>query len=639
MMGLARGTGAACAALLAAAAAQAIEGTVTTTEGDPIPNAFVSLLGEDYSFRGYAITNNAGVFEIEADAPNGRLVVQPPAKEDAEGIGIYEHMPRIFAINGAPVAKVQLPEAETLVIRAYDAEGELMRWEDFEANGTFGGQFMYVTDHNHCMQEAIIWPAHDAESRAQESPREKGLPAVVIPKGEGGRIQVLYWPVAGYGKLLVNFHGRWRSEDSNAVLLNDALTLEAMRSLREKHEHKFVEKAALNIGVLRQRFRDALLVEDEAARAKLMDPLLGDILREHDRLEFADAKARIAAGEVNKPDWTLGAFEGGQQALAQYEWAAEHGPFDLATVLLGWSWTDLGRGTTPAQIDAGANISALIDAGYEVKTHGVVWLQELGILPERAKRLAAEDFIHAQLDQLDELLQAFGGAIDLWEAMNEPANVNTIGLARQDVLDLMAAAAQSIRKSGNTALVNNGHEADYGNKYTLYTLDGEPVNNHKQTFLEFLKDAQEANRLDEIDVIGLQFYPGAQLADRLGGVEGPAMTVAWFADTLDRYAALGKPIHITECSFPSTYGSGWKSGYWREPWNEQTQADYLERILTIAYAHPAVQSFTWWDISDLNASVVSGGLRDNLGVAKPAFGRLSELTESWRNAGENTAAP
>ena len=132
------------------------------------------------------------------------------------------------------------------------------------------------------------------------------------------------------------------------------------------------------------------------------------------------------------------------------------------------------------------------------------------------------------------------------------------------------------------------------------------------------------------DVVGLQYYPGFHFNESFGGLQGPATTPSWLVDTFARYAALKRPIHITEFSVPSSYQSDWTSGYWREPWTEQTQADYAEMVFTLAYADPNVHSITWWDVMDKKSSVTTGGLCDANGAPKPALARLKKLIADWK---------
>jgi GH35 family endo-1,4-beta-xylanase len=135
--------------------------------------------------------------------------------------------------------------------------------------------------------------------------------------------------------------------------------------------------------------------------------------------------------------------------------------------------------------------------------------------------------------------------------------------------------------------------------------------------------------VNSVDAVGLQFYPGYHLNSTFGDLEGPAKTPSWLVDTIEDYGRFGKPIHITEFSVPSSYGENWNAGYWREPWTETTQADYAEAILTLAFGNSNVQSVTWWDISDANSSVVTGGIMNAQGQPKQVYTRIQQLLKSW----------
>jgi len=593
------------------ASAATLEGSVTSTDGAPIPYAFVSLLGEDYAFLGYALADADGAFRIESDSPGARIAVQPPGKTNDEGIDVYEYMPRVYELDGAERADIKLPPAGCIVLKGYDDEGNLMRWEDWEKRGVFGGTFMYWTDAKGRMQEAVPWPVHDEYSKEQESPRRLGLPALCVPVGSSGIPYVLFWEITGDGKLqlpMSKFTIERRGQ-SIVVNVNHALAYAAIESLAQTPNVK-----SGNVDFLWNE-----LTEEPA------EDVLVNALRARDKLVLANARSAIESmSDEKRGEFIFGLFGTKPIKTEQYAELHEMG-FSMVTVLTGWAWTDFARGTTAQHAATALAMPTWKKQGFTIKEHGAVWLQELGIMPPRAKRLSHAELREAYLTQLESLVDAFAADITLWEAMNEPATINSVGMPRKGVLDLMTESAALLKDRGLPTLVNSGHEGDYGNKYLAYSLDGKPTGHFRQTYHAFLETAQEGGALDNIDVIGLQFYPGAHLEDYLGDVQGPAITPAQFQDQLDLYAEFGKPIHITECSFPSRYEDGWTSGYWREPWTEAIQADYAEQIITIAFAHPAVESFTWWDVNDESASVVSGGLYTRDGRPKEIAGKLGEF--------------
>ena len=638
---------------------EAFSGTVSSEGDTAIPFAFVGLLTPDFGLAAHTATDMDGAFAIETEAESKYVVVQPPPREDADGIGVYSFEPRIHERNGATEADIRLPDAGCLVAMAYDAEGRLLRWEDFMRRGNFGGQFMYAADLDDRMTPAAVWPVFDAEARALGSPREKGLPALVVAPDAPTVLQVLFWEVPGYGKVQLaadNAGEGYRLKtagDHLTLRLNVEFARTAVHNLVRRRDYYSAEAAA-DIDGLVAALDDVLAKSEPVPQAAAADRVLADALDLRDRLELDAARdaasayrkgvlrieVRDASGQPvpgcsvditqQSHDFRFGVFQGGEYREKAMSAARDAG-FELATVLLAWGWSDAKQYANRwGEFDTFIGISPLRDLGFTVKTHGAVWLQEYGVLPDYARALPLPELHQAILEQQGALLDAFGDKITLWEAMNEPASTNTVDMPREEVLSLIQKAADAIKNVPETVtLINNPHEFDYGRKYMFYALDGQPVDDYNLTYLAFLEEAQKAGALAAIDVIGLQFYPGSHLAESLGGIEGPAPPPPWLTDTLDRYARFGLPVHITEFSVPASYGPDWNTGYWHEPSNETTQAEYAEAAFTLAFGHPSVQSITWWDVSDRESSVVTGGLLDTAGNPRPAYERIRQLIADW----------
>jgi hypothetical protein len=629
-------------------------------EGDkPLARAFVGLFSSDWTMVETGATDTAGAFSIDGDTEGGFLAVQPLAKENSDGLGIYRAFPRIYALRSAQEVDLKLPDGGCLVLKAYDRHGALMRWEDFERMGKMGGQFVYATNLDDQIRPASIWPVYDETAREAGSPREKGLPTVVIPPGEAYAVQVLFWETARYGKLLLRADNQGKGYhikspgDAHVLELNVELARTALADLERRQGH-FSSNSQTAITDVKARLAEAIGEADPIKRAAGADAVLASALDLRDRFELAAAKAaipKVRQGELtvrvesangqgvpkcevritqHSHDFLFGVFEGSPYNARSFEAARDAG-FELATVLPAWGWSDVGaRAVSLRDLDRQLGISALAALGYRVKAHGVVWLQEYGILPGRAFAMSHEQVRQAAVEQLRGLLRAYSDRITLWEAMNEPAATNVLAMPRPMLNALLGESAHAIKGvPGMTSLVNSGHEVDYGRKYVIYGLDNKPLPEFNLSYLEALERADADGAMRDVDVVGIQFYPGYRFNAMFGGLQGPCMTPSWLVDTVGRYTRFGKPIHITEFSLPSSYEDDWYAGYWREPWNEQTQADYAEAAFTIAFGHPNVQSISWWDVTDLKPSVVTGGLIDASGQPKPAFERIKALMAAW----------
>ncbi len=653
---------------LGAPLASALSGRVTDTSGTPLSRVQVVLLDPGFG----PVADNAtesgadGAFSLPATPEDGFLVVQPkgesvtaaPALANGNTSAERRFMarrfqPRIYVMApDAGTPDLALPAAVSLVFEAYDANGKLMRWKDFETLGRYGGQFMYATNLDDEMVPATCWPIFGSLAGLNEGPREAGLPSVLIAPSQVAAVSFLFWPVPGYGKLMLkadNAGTGYSAKDAGglcSLILNYELARTAVHDL-SRRKARYPESAHEAIAALEDALAQALAQEEPRAIAKAADSILCDALRLRDRLELEAAQAAIpvvrkgtlvvkveggAAGcEVRiaqeNHDFLFGVMEGSPYEGTAYEIAREAG-FEYATILPAWNWTrnpKLKKGV----IDRIFGISALGRLGYRIKAHGVVWMQGYGIMPDDACGMAHADLGKAVLSQQQSLLDVFGAKIDIWEAMNEPAATNVPGVPRAGMMGMLGDAAAAIKDKEKPSLVNSPHELSHGAKYLIHRLDGQPLDDYALTFSAFLSAMEKEKGLDNIDIVGLQFYPGFHLNQDFGGLQGPAYTPAALLDTVERYTRFGKDIHITEVSMPSSYGGDWFAGYWRKPWDEATQADYAEAVYTLAFAHPKVHSVTWWDITDAKPSVLTGGLLAANGAPKPAFERIKDLIAQW----------
>ncbi|HXX63193.1 MAG TPA: 1,4-beta-xylanase, partial [Bacteroidota bacterium] len=128
------------------------------------------------------------------------------------------------------------------------------------------------------------------------------------------------------------------------------------------------------------------------------------------------------------------------------------------------------------------------------------------------------------------------------------------------------------------------------------------------------------------DVLGIQIYfPQRDLSD--------------IARLLERLAAFGKPIHITEMGASSNPSAPNPSGAlgvhteepfaWHRVWDEELQADWLEQVYSIYYSKPYVRAMNWYDFSDFRPYIVNGGLVREDATPKQSFDRLKMLLTSW----------
>jgi len=252
-----------------------------------------------------------------------------------------------------------------------------------------------------------------------------------------------------------------------------------------------------------------------------------------------------------------------------------------------------------------------------VKGHPLLWDCEYGV-PEWSDGQPAAD---VQRKRVEDILTRYKGKIAAYEVVNEPAHLPELKIDQPHVW---------ARNADPTAC--------------LIVNDYEVLGTGCPPFFDLLAKAIKAGV--PIDGIGIQAHEPLFMRFPLDGVK----------ETLDHYATLGKPLHITEFTptsggqkilggegmasetvgmsggvdIESRVGEGRssKGTVGEATWTETAQADYAEKFYRICFAHPAVVAITWWDFCDVGAWQEGGGmLRKDLSP-KPVYDALKKLIKS-----------
>jgi GH35 family endo-1,4-beta-xylanase len=193
--------------------------------------------------------------------------------------------------------------------------------------------------------------------------------------------------------------------------------------------------------------------------------------------------------------------------------------------------------------------------------------------------------------QIAEVMARYKGAIDHWEVVSEPTHfLNQVALNPDEIrVERVKQCYQWARHVHPEARL---------------ILTRRDVMDSEGTFAPFLSEIQGGDPAYKasgegtpIDIIGIQIH------EPLGTRPAPAKVLR----TLDRYAAWGLPIHITQLALPSDgrpIRNSWKQG----TWTEREQADYAVALYTICFSHPNVEAISWADLSDQGASQEGCGL-------------------------------
>lgn len=225
----------------------------------------------------------------------------------------------------------------------------------------------------------------------------------------------------------------------------------------------------------------------------------------------------------------------------------------------------------------------------------------------------------------------YENVVDDWEIVNEPLAPKADVFAERTGNDYVAQAFRGARESapGERLMIN-----EYGVFGSV-----KKQNYNREKYFSLLKELIEKGA--PVDVVGIQ-------AHSLGEWFEPADV----AERLAFYAALGKPVQITEFSAqifdytdkrtPLGISGAYRGG--AGVWNEEKQAEFYREFYTIAFGSPQVEAIVTWGLDDERAWLPGIGLLDAGGNPKANYKTLDRLINNeWRtnlqiNAGAGKAA-
>ncbi|MDR0898563.1 MAG: endo-1,4-beta-xylanase [Oscillospiraceae bacterium] len=301
------------------------------------------------------------------------------------------------------------------------------------------------------------------------------------------------------------------------------------------------------------------------ARAKLAEQRRSDLLLGCNFFRYSSPGARYAQFFAKAFNFATLPFYAGRTAPAE-------GKFDYG------------------YIDAA--LGFLEDQGIRAKGHPL-WFGHQGVNPQWLHELDYPDLRKQAARIARHHVETYKGRVDVWDAMNEAHDwANCFELSQPQLIDLTRACCEALREGNDraTSIVNICLPfAEYvAGRYNCYGALPERL----RSPLSYLRTVIEEGI--DFDVVGIQLY-------------FPARDMVAVSRMLDAYAALGKPIHITEMGVSGgtrgqagAPGSNWSQlsmseGSWHGGWNERTQADWLEHFYTLAAARPEIGALTWWD--------------------------------------------
>lgn len=209
----------------------------------------------------------------------------------------------------------------------------------------------------------------------------------------------------------------------------------------------------------------------------------------------------------------------------------------------------------------------------------------------------------------------YQNTVDDWEIVNEPLAPRNDFFAQivgREYIDSAFLWARQV--SPNERLLIN----EYGVFGSVAAH-----NYNRERYFNLLNELIQRNV--PFDVIGIQ-------AHALGEWYEPANVAA----QLNRYAALGKPIQITEFSAqtfdfdnrttPLNISGTYRTGVW----DAEKQAEFYREFYTVSFGNPKVEAIVTWGLDEERAWLPGIGLINVNGNPKPAYNALDQLiNQEW----------
>jgi len=300
---------------------------------------------------------------------------------------------------------------------------------------------------------------------------------------------------------------------------------------------------------------------------------------------------------------------------------------NAATLWLGWKYVEPEAGIYNWEYLAKVwHPAALQKRGFRLTAHAMNWFKPgWNVLPQYLLDRPTAELPRLVYEHVGQIARHWAPYIETFELVNEPfwTDADALTLSLEDMVRICHAAALAIRDVAPDAHL----EVNFAEVSRKLSYEVSP----------FALLAQLEKAGVPYNCIGLQaFENGYSVTDPPTFFR--TKTFTGILQTLQQYAKIGKPIHISALAVPSMppsskppsrfdlrYGS----------WDETMQACYLDAAYTFFFAQRAVESITWWCPVDGRLSFIQAGglLREDLSP-KPSYQALKQWMQRHTSSGQ-----
>ena len=295
----------------------------------------------------------------------------------------------------------------------------------------------------------------------------------------------------------------------------------------------------------------------------------------------------------------------------------EEAGINAATLWLGWKHVQPESGVFNwGYLERVWHPPSLHRRGLRLTAHALNWFKPgWSVLPQYLLDAPVSELPELVYEHVGQVARRWSSYIEGFELVNEPfwADANALPMPLEDMARICQAAALAVLDVvPNARLEVNFAEVSRTRSYYVFPFD----------------------MLEALDKAGVPYNSiGVQALENAYTVTDPptffrTKTFTGMLQALSSYAKMGKPLNISALCVPSEPPSQEPPSRFKlpsGPWDEPTQASYLDAAYTLFFAQPTVEGITWRCPVDGRLALIPGGglLREDLSP-KPSYHALRQ---------------
>lgn len=405
-------------------------------------------------------------------------------------------------------------------------------------------------------------------------------------RSRGAAALSIMWPVSGMGRMMLETPRlQERKEPYN---LHVELARGQLMRISQKREdwglYDFPDGQPIygEIEQARSLLIEAMTADDDVAAARQADAAIAAGVAAGERVSLFHAEVflqrRLAARQiVRRP---LGCrIDPTQNTEAYLRRLTE--AFDFAILPFCWSSMEPKEGThKPSNVDPWVRLLQQ----RRLPIWGTPLLSlDPAHLPDWLHRFARdyERFREAVMRHIRHVLKTYGTHVLAWEVISGVHAQNALGFTFEQIMDLTRVASLLVKQMAPKACAMIGITLPWGEYYAT----------DPRTIPPILYAEMAVQSGINFDAFGLEIRFGAE---EPGYCVRDMMQVSTL---LDRFGALGRPLHITAAGVPSGGGNP-ACGQWHGAWSDQVQAEWFRDFCRTALSKPFVETVSCLRLAD-----------------------------------------